>query len=112
MTRTLRFDPGVLSKPMVLERPVEVSDGCGSLLLNWEFVERVWCDLRPLRHTREDIAQQQIEDTWHDITLRHHPGVASGCRLVMDARIFEIQTVRDPDERGAYLVCRTREQGL
>lgn len=109
--RALRFDPGTLSKPMILQRPVEASDGCGGLLVTWETLATVWCELKPVRHASQDMAQQQIEDTWHDVTLRHRPDVASGHRFVLETRILAIETVHDPDERGAYLVCRTREAG-
>jgi len=109
--RAIRFDAGALSRPMNLQRPVETSDGCGGLNVNWEHVATVWCELKPVRQTTDERAQQQIEDTFHDITLRQRVDLSSGWRLVMDDRFFAIETVHDPDERGAYLICRTRETG-
>ncbi|MEM1039804.1 MAG: phage head closure protein [Pseudomonadota bacterium] len=110
--RAVRNDPGALSKRMELQRPLETSDGSGGLLVTWETVATVWCELKPVRHLAQEFAQQSIEDTWHDIKLRHRADVASGQRLVMANRIFKIETVWDPDERAGYLICRTREQGL
>ena len=37
--------------------------------------------------------------------------VASGMRLRLAGRVFDIVTAHDPDETGRYLLLRTREVG-
>ena len=57
-------------------------------------------------------ADQAIETVTHRITIRKRNDIRSGMRFVKGARVFEIETVHDPDETGRYLVCRVREEGL
>ena len=110
MRRTF-LDPGALNWRAELQRPVEMDDGCGGVTLTFETVDDIWVRLKPIRSATELEAQQVEETASHDITMRYRNDVASAWRLVIQDREFVLETIIDPDERKAYLVCQATEQG-
>ncbi|MEL6966005.1 MAG: phage head closure protein [Pseudomonadota bacterium] len=111
MRPRLALDPASLAHRLALQQPVETTDAQGGLDVTWVTVANIWCALRPVRLTEETRAHQQIEDIFHDITCRFRTDIESGWRFALDGRTFTILSVHDPDERRAYLVCRTRSEG-
>lgn len=111
MMRVAFFDPGTLDKRVVLEAPVEISDGCGGLELSWSEVASIWASVQPIKPVVEQQAQQSTETLQHKVLIRFRTDVASGWRLRWNERLLDINSVYDPDERQRYLVCMTEEEG-
>lgn len=105
------IDPGALRTELSLQQAVTTPDGLGGHALTWSEVTTLFGRIEPLTQASRFGAGQTLEESTHRITLRFRGGVASGMRLVRQARVFDILTVHDPDETGRYLVCRVKEAG-
>jgi len=109
--RPISYDPGALTHRLTLERRNESPDGCGGTDVTWSAVASIWGVVKPHRAIAFDRADQTDEELTHTITCRFRNDVASGWRLTMDERTFDVVTVHDPDERRRYIELQTREQG-
>ena len=56
-------------------------------------------------------AAQVEEELALAVTVRFRKGLAAGWRLRRGSRTFDVETVRDPDERRRWLVLDVRERG-
>lgn len=104
-------DPGALRTELSLQQVTAPPDGLGGHAAAWSEVATLFGRIEPLAQASRFGAGQTLEESTHRITLRFRDGVASGMRLVRQARAFDILTVHDPDETGRYLVCRVKEVG-
>ena len=107
----LFIDPGRLRSECALEACVPAADGMGGHTENWAEVATVFALIEPVSAASRFGADQTLETVTHRITIRHRSGVVSGMRFNRQGRIFDIETVHDPDDTGRYLVCRVRETG-
>lgn len=105
------FDPGALTARLRLERPVESPDGQGGATVGFETVADLWARIEPLSADVEEVAAAGRVIVSHHVWLRFRADLAAGMRLIKGTRRFAIESVRDPDETGRYLVCRCREDG-
>ncbi len=103
--------PGALRVRLVLEQALQIPDEAGGFTENWIFVAGLFAAVEPALARDRYGAGQTLEDVTHQITIRYRDDIASGMRLIRDARAFMILTVHDPDETGRFLVIRAREQG-
>ncbi len=94
-----------------LEQPDETSTLSGGIDVNWIVIGNVWAEIKPYRTQSQFVAQQDMEETSHIITMRFRHDIASGWRLRKDCRIFEIHWLHDIAEKGQYLACYCKEQG-
>ena len=106
-----RHDAGDLSHRYILESREETPDGFGGHFVEWRPEGAIWGAPRVLRATDETRAGQVEEELALAITVRWRPRLASGWRLRRGARTFEVETVRDPDQRRRWLVLDVRERG-
>ncbi len=109
MTAKIFYDPGALSHELALEQCIPVPDGLGGHAEDWVEIATLFGRLVSVSAASVFGAAQTIETTTHRVTIRHRADVLAGMRFAYDTRVFEIATVRDPDESGRYLVCATRE---
>lgn len=108
--QTLFIDPGMLSHELVLEKPVETTDGAGGFTTVWDSVATIWAKLEPINPEREFWSGRSVSEQTHRVTLRHRDDVRQGMRFRRQARLFPILAVQDADETGRYLIARTREE--
>ncbi len=108
---TTFLDAGRLNQRLTLEQPVKTPDLSGGIDVSWIEAASVWALLEPIGAAMRNLAQQSTETVTHRITIRIRSDLKSGWRFRKDGRIFRIITIRDPDETGRYLVCRTEEEG-
>jgi len=101
---------GSFNVRMALEAPVSSDDGCGGVEVEWTLVTDVWVRLVPVSGILISKANDLRQQLTHWIYLRHSSQILPGHRFVKSSRIFSIETVRDPDETGRYLVCEAKEQ--
>lgn len=104
------LDPSRLAHRLQVQRPEETTGASGDLEVHWVTVAHVWAALEPVRTVEEVRAQQHMEDELHDIICRFRTDIGSGWRFAKDGRTFAVIGVHDPDERKAYLICRTRSE--
>ncbi len=104
-------DPGELKHRVDMYRLDQQPDGLGEMSTNHLFVASVWARVQPLSADRDEQGEQIMETVQHRITIRFRDDVASGWRLHLGERVFDILTVFDPTEAGRFLECRCQEQG-
>jgi SPP1 family predicted phage head-tail adaptor len=103
------IDAGQLTARLDVESPVETPDGQGGVTVSHTVESSVWARIEPVAAVRDELGHVDRQAVTHRIWLRHIDGVSAGKRFRKGARIFEIHTVHDPDERGRYLVAQVTE---
>jgi SPP1 family predicted phage head-tail adaptor len=105
-----RNDPGRLRFRLELQEETETPDGAGGFATAWMARRFVWAEVQPLAATRIERAGNVLAELTHEIRIRRHDGVRPGMRFAIAARRFRIETVRDPDETGRFLLCLAKEE--
>jgi len=104
---------GSFSVRLSLEAPVTVSDGAGGTTTSWQHQFDVWTRLIPVKGVLVHQARNETMDISHWIILRRRDGLSKDMRFCSvtgsNSRVFEIDTIHDPDESGRYLLCAVRE---
>jgi head-tail adaptor len=107
--------PVHLSRALVLESPVETSDGMGGLQLSWAVLGTLWAEVLP--GSGRDVAGEEVvmSAVPYRITVRGAPQGApsrprAGQRFRDGTRVFAILAVTERDGSGTYLVCFVREE--
>ena len=105
----------MLNRPLVLENPVEVSDGAGGFTVTWVPVGTIWGEVRPSSGREAAGEEVRVASVTFRITVR---GAAVGSpqrprpeqRLRDGGRVFVILAVTERDLSGAFLTCFAREE--
>ena len=103
------LDAGQLTARLDLETEVETPDGQGGVTVSHAVESSHWARIEPVSAELAELGHVERQNATHRIWIRHAAGVVAGKRFRKGARVFEIVTVRDPDETGRYLVCRVKE---
>lgn len=91
---------GKLRHRIAIQSATETQDAHGGPVRTWSTVATHWGSIEPLQ-MREIFTAQQVEaQLSHRITLRYYSGLTSAHRLLFGARVFNIHSVRDLDERN------------
>ncbi len=104
-----------LNRPLLLEDPVEVSDGAGGLSVTWVPLGTLWGEVKPSSGREVDGEEVRFASVGFRITVR---GAAVGSpqrprpeqRLRDGGRVFVILAVTERDLSGAFLTCFAREE--
>ncbi|MBV1933643.1 MAG: phage head closure protein [Parvibaculaceae bacterium] len=95
---------------MTLEALSFSADGGGGVADEWEEVATLWAALSPTRGFEESRGGKPEAQMGHKVLIRYRADLVPTMRLREGTRIFEIQTIRDVDERGAYQEVRCTER--
>ena len=101
---------GSFSIRLTLQQRQETDDGAGGFISAWQDVQPVWARIVPVAGIVTQAAANLEHDITHWIYIRASDAVQPGMRFVKGSRIFDIDTVHDPDETGRYRVCRVVER--
>lgn len=104
------LDPGRMTARLELEVRVETPDGQGGATEDWGFLRSLWAAIEPVSDTSYERASAEGAMASHRIWLASRGDIAAAMRFRKDERLFEILSVRDPDETGRFIVCRCREE--
>jgi len=104
--------PGRLCKRVVLEKPVDTPDGFGGFTRSWVSGSTFAADIVPVRAVEGEFGEGHAGLVTHRIVIRGRSDIASGNRLRLGVRIFEIRAIHDRDEDGRYLTCLVQETGI
>ena len=78
-------------------------DAFGQESETWATVATVWASVEPLSG-RELLAAQQVQgETTHRIRMRYQAGVTTSTRLLFNLRPFDVRSVINKNEAGAFL---------
>jgi SPP1 family predicted phage head-tail adaptor len=100
---------GRLRHLVTIQSQATAQDAYGAAVRAWSDLATVWAEIAPLTGRELWAAQQTAATTTHRVTMRHHPDVTSACRLQFGSRIFGIDSVLNPEERGERLVLLCTE---
>lgn len=109
MARGRTIDPGALSVRLILERPVETSDGQGGVVRSFVSAATLWARIEPVAARADEAAGTLPVTVTHRIRLRRRDDLAGGWRLRKGDRLFAVRAFRDPDEAGRYTLCDCEE---
>jgi SPP1 family predicted phage head-tail adaptor len=103
---------GRLRHRLTLEEAETVEDGSGGYATEWIAAASLWGLIETIagREWREGDAVKG--EATHRITIRNRDGIAPSMRFRFEARVFEIESLADPDGRRRFLVCRCVEKNL
>ncbi|WP_321832480.1 phage head closure protein [Thalassovita sp.] len=100
-----------LTRQLMLEDPLQVSDGAGGFTETWQALGTLWAEVA-MRSGREagGLSQARLK-----ITLRAAPVGSSmrprpDQRLREGARLYRIDAVHERPGSGRYLVCLAHEE--
>ncbi len=101
--------PGAMRKRIVIQSPIDTSDGAGGAMTVWAPLYSAYASVEPLsgRDRAEMMAAQS--DISHTVTMRFRPGVSAKCRVLLGARVFRVIVARDIEERHRQLVLDCAE---
>jgi head-tail adaptor len=105
----------MLNRPLVLEDPVQVTDGAGGLTVSWMPLGTLWGEVKP--STGREVAGEEVRlaSVGFLITVR---GAVVGSprrprpeqRFRDGSRIFVILAVTERDLSGDFLTCYAKEE--
>lgn len=101
---------GSLRHRILLEQPVRAATEGGAASIDWSSVAEVSAKILPQRGQEIFDSDQFSGRVTHRITLRYRAGVTPEMRFRLGARILEILSVRNVDERGRWLECDCEER--
>ena len=101
---------GALRHKVTLKSPSGSQDAYGETSLSFSDVADVRASISPLSGRELMNAQQVNSDVTHRVTIRFYSGVQPSWRVVFGTRTFEVQSVRNLDERDRTmeLMCVER----
>lgn len=102
------IDPGELRHYIALQSSTETRGTGGSVVKSWSTHTSVWARVQPLTGQVALQAQQINAELTHRITIRYNSTLAEGDRVLWGSRIFDINVIRNLDERDIYqeLLCK------
>ena len=100
---------GKLRYKITIQDYTESQNSYGEVTKTWEDYATVWASIEPIRG-REFWESQQINaEVTAKITIRYLAGVTPKMRVKYEARIFEIISVINPEERNKDLQLMVKE---
>lgn len=84
-------------------------DDYGDLSNSWSTDAIVWASVSPVSGNQEKIAGELTGVETHRIRIRHRAGVSAHNRVQFGARIFEIVSANNWDERNVYIEILAKE---
>lgn len=104
-----------LNRSLVLEAPLQVGDGAGGYVRDWQPLGVVWAEVKPGRGRATAAFAATVSRVPYRIIVRAAPhGTPSrptaGQRFRDGARIFNIHAVAEQDPQARYLVCHAEEE--
>ena len=103
-------DPGQLRHRLVLEAPVETTDGAGGVARSYAAVTTVWAAVIPVTARGAVDAAALGARVTHRIVIRCGPDVTTRHRLREGARIFAVLALRDQDGSGRFIEIHAEEK--
>jgi SPP1 family predicted phage head-tail adaptor len=105
---------GQLRQRVTIQVGTEAQNAYGESVQTWTDVGTVWGDVRPLMARARELAAAEgnvlLARAPYQVRLRYVSGLSAvSHRLVWESRTLEIESVLDPDGRGAEMVAVCHE---
>jgi SPP1 family predicted phage head-tail adaptor len=103
-------DPGELRHRLVLEQPVETTDGAGGIARSFATVTTLWAAVVPVSARGGVVAADLGATVTHHIVIRAGPDLTTQHRLREGSRIYHILALRDQDGSGRFIEMQAEER--
>jgi SPP1 family predicted phage head-tail adaptor len=100
---------GARRQRFILEQPVEAPDGTGGVTRSYQVLTPLWGSLEFISGAEQFQRDRMEQAITHRISLRYRADINAGMRLRLGARLFDIKTIADPDQRRRHLTCLAQE---
>ena len=100
---------GALRHRVALQSVGSTYDDYGDLSNSWSTDASVWAAIDPVSGSEQDIAGEFSGVVTHKFKIRYKSGVTAESRITFDSRTFQIESVRNWQERGVYLELLCKE---
>ncbi len=100
---------GELNKPITIQQAADVRDDYGEPDSTWSTFKTRRAKIAPLNGSRFFAARQFDTDISHEIVIRHTAGITTKMRVLFGSRVFEIDSVLNPQEANKFTVMMCRE---
>jgi SPP1 family predicted phage head-tail adaptor len=101
---------GKLRQRVTIQSQTTARDDFGGETVTWSDVATVWASIEPL-NGREYMAAQQLQTAVTTrIRVRYIDGVTAAMRVKADDVAYDIQSVINPNDRGAELTLMCIER--
>lgn len=100
---------GKLRHQVILQTMSRSSDGGGGASLTWADTETIWADINALSGEERYAAQKDTPVLSHEIIIRYRT-INPQQRIKFGSRLFDIEAVKNKDERNAMLTLECVEQ--
>ena len=94
---------------IIIETASELSDTVGQMIKTWSTAATVWASVNAMSGKELISSQQLFAEATHKIELRFNSNVTPSARFNFGGRIFDINFVRNLQERDCYLECLCTE---
>ena len=101
-----------MNRQIVIEKPVQVSDGMGGQTTTWTEVAWTWAAIMPVSSRRKIEAMQSGLNLTHDITMRYRSGMHGSYRIRYGTRYFAISGIVDTREAHRFMVLTCTEAAV
>jgi SPP1 family predicted phage head-tail adaptor len=104
---------GRMDKRVEIQQPVSVPDGAGGQTVTWTTFDTIWASIEPLQGQEYIAAQQMQTAVTHRLRIRYLEGITAAMRVKFGARVFQIQSILNYNERNAemQLMCVEQTEG-
>ena len=84
-------------------------DDYGDLSNSWSTDASVWASIDPVSGNEKDLAAELSGVVTHKVKIRYRSGVTANDRIQFGSRNFQIESVRNWQERNIYLELLCKE---
>ena len=100
---------GRLRHRIVIEESIAGRDSFGAEVSEWIQFAKVWADVSPVSG-REFASFKQINaEITTNITIRYIAGITTEMKILFGDRVFEIDSVINPEEKNISLLLMCKE---
>ena len=99
---------GRMNKRVEIQTKQTVRDAAGGAVHTWVTDDTVWANISPATG-RELYAGEQVRaEVSHKVTMRYYDGLTTANRLLFGSRVFDINFIKNVDERNRVfeLLCK------
>lgn len=97
----MRFGP--LRHRVEIQSSMSIDDGMGGQITTWTTDETYWASVSPLQGAELYQAQQTQAKVTHKIVMRYAPDITPKNRMLFGSKIFDIEFVRNVQEKNKML---------
>jgi SPP1 family predicted phage head-tail adaptor len=101
---------GRLRERVVLEAPVESDDGAGGVVRTYATQATLWAEIIAVGAKADVIADAVGAGVTHRITIRSGVAITMRHRFRLNARIFDVVSMRDADPQARFMLIEARER--